>query len=66
MKKIIALLALTFSASVFAVGGELKEICVDKVGKDGKVIVGKDGKPVRDCKTIRIHKKVEGTAVPGK
>ena len=34
--------------------------------KDGKVVVGKDGKPQQDCKTIKVHKKLEGTEIPAK
>ena len=57
MKKIIALIALLVAASVFA--DEEKQVCVDKTGKDGKVLVGKDGKPQQTCKTIKVHKKLE-------
>jgi hypothetical protein len=27
--------------------------------------MGKDGKPVQECKKIKVHKKLEGTEVPG-
>lgn len=63
MKKLLALLAIAFASTAFA-GGEMKEVCTDKKGKDGKVVVGKDGKPVQECKTIKVHKKVEGEKVP--
>lgn len=46
--------------------GEMKEVCTDKKDKAGKVINGKDGKPVQECKMIKVRKKVEGTAVPEK
>jgi hypothetical protein len=46
--------------------GEIKEVCTDKKDKAGKVVNGKDGKPVQDCKKIKVRKKVEGTAVPEK
>jgi hypothetical protein len=46
--------------------GEIKEVCTDKKDKAGKVINGKDGKPVQECKKIKVRKKVEGTAVPEK
>ncbi len=65
MKKLLVLLAIAFAGNVFA-GGEMKEVCEDKKDKAGKVINGKDGKPVQVCKTIKVHKKVEGTAVPVK
>lgn len=45
---------------------EVKKICVDKVTNDGKKVMGKDGKPVQDCKEIKVHKKLEGTKVPEK
>ncbi len=64
MKKLLALLALTVAGAAFA-GGEVKEVCKDKVGKDGKVVVDKKtNKPVQECKKIKVHKKVEGEKVP--
>lgn len=66
MKQIIAaLFALTFAGSVLA-GGEVKEVCKDKVDAKGQVVKGKDGKPVQECKKIKVHKKLEGTPVPTK
>jgi hypothetical protein len=64
MKKLIALLALSFASTAFA-AGEIKEVCVDKKDKAGKVVNGKDGKPIQECKKIKVHKKLEGTEVPG-
>ena len=49
-----------------ALAAEEKQVCHDKVGKDGKPVVGKDGKVAQDCKTIKVHKKLEGTEVPVK
>jgi hypothetical protein len=63
MKKLLALLALTVASSAFA-AAEIKEVCHDKVGKDGKPVAGKDGKVVQECKKIKVHKKLEGTAIP--
>ena len=54
------------SASLAFAAGEEQTVCVDKIGKDGKAVVGKDGKPQQDCKVIRIHKKLEGTEIPVK
>jgi hypothetical protein len=42
---------------------EIKEVCHDKVGKDGKPVM-KDGKAVQECKKIKVHKKLEGTEIP--
>lgn len=63
MKKLLVLLAITFAGTAFA-AGEMKEVCNDKKDKAGKVINGKDGKPVQECKKIKVHKKVEGEKVP--
>ena len=63
MKKLLALLTIAFAGTAFA-GGELKEVCKDKLDKAGKVVNGKDGKPVQVCKKIKVHKKLEGTEVP--
>ena len=62
MKKLLALLALTLSASAFA-AAEIKEVCKDKIDKAGKLVM-KAGVAVQDCKKIKVHKKLEGTAVP--
>ena len=64
MKQIIALMALVVATSVFA--AEEKQVCVDKTGKDGKVVMDKSGKPQQTCKTIKVHKKLEGTEIPTK
>jgi hypothetical protein len=58
------------TAGLFAIsmpafaGGEMKEVCKDKMDKAGKVVMGKDGKAVQVCKTIKVHKKLEGTDIP--
>jgi hypothetical protein len=67
MKNVIfvAGLCLVLSGTASA-GGEMKEVCTDKKDKAGKVVNGKDGKPVQECKKIKVHKKVEGEAVPDK
>lgn len=64
MKKLLALLALTFATTVFA-GGEMKEVCTPTLDKAGKAVMDKKtGKPAETCKKIKVHKKVEGTKVP--
>ena len=62
MKKLLALLALTLATSAFA-AAEIKEVCKDKVDKAGNPVM-KAGKQVQECKKIKVHKKLEGTAVP--
>ncbi len=44
--------------------GEVKEVCHDKITKDGKPVLGKDGKPVQECKKVKVRKKLEGTEIP--
>ena len=64
MKKLLALLAIAFAGTAFA-GGEMKEVCTDKVDKAGKPVMDKKtGKQAQDCKKIKVHKKVEGDKVP--
>lgn len=64
MKKLMIALMMTISATAFA--AETQKVCIDKIGKDGKVVMGKDGKAQQDCKQMKVHKKLEGTAVPQK
>ena len=42
-----------------------EKACIDKV-KDGKPVIGKDGKPEQICKDVKVHEKLEGTKVPDK
>ena len=66
MKKVLTILSSALSSVAFA-GGEVKEVCRDKVDKAGKPVLDKKtNKPVQDCKTIKVHKKLEGTEVPTK
>ncbi len=44
--------------------GEMKEVCHPKKDKAGKEVVGKDGKPVQECKKVKVRKKLEGTEIP--
>ena len=64
MKLLLALVASLALVGTAYAGGETKEVCKDKTDKAGKVVNGKDGKPVQVCKTIKVHKKVEGEKVP--
>ena len=66
MKLILGLmLAFGIAVSAYA-GGEKKEVCTDVKDKAGKVVTDKAGKPKQSCKTIKVHKKVEGDKVPEK
>jgi hypothetical protein len=64
MNKILAGLLIAVSSLAFA--AEEKTVCIDRIGKDGKVVVDKSGKPLQDCKKMKVHKKLEGTKVPEK
>ena len=68
MKTIISsiIIALSLSVGVAHAAAEVKKVCIDKVTKDGKPVLGKDGKQVQECKEMKIHKKLEGTQVPEK
>jgi hypothetical protein len=63
MKHLLAIVIAAFALTAHA-GGEEKKVCEDKKDKAGKVVNGKDGKPEQVCKTIKVHKKVEGEKVP--
>jgi hypothetical protein len=41
-------------------------VCIDKIGKDVKVVNGKDGKPQQECKMMKVHKKLEVEQTPKK
>jgi hypothetical protein len=67
MKHILITLGLVIGlqAPVYA-EAQKKEVCKDVVGKDGKPVKNKDGSVKQQCKTIKVHKKLEGTPVPTK
>lgn len=64
MKKLIFVALCAISSLTFA--AETKKVCIDKMTKDGKVVMDKSGKPVQECKEMKVHKKLEGTKVPEK
>jgi hypothetical protein len=70
MKNIIALTAVAIFAmtnyQVAHAETRTKQVCKDVVGKDGKAVKNKDGTTKQACKTIKVHKKLEGTPVPTK
>ena len=53
-----------YAADDTAGKGEMKEVCHPKKDKAGKEVVGKDGKPVQECKKVKVRKKLEGTEIP--
>ena len=65
MKKILLALALCGLTNLaYAEEPKTKQVCTDVKGKDGKPVLNKDGTTKQTCKTIKIHKKYEGNAVP--
>jgi hypothetical protein len=63
MKKVILAIITSFVlVSAFA-EAETKKVCKEKTDKVGKVILDKAGKPQEECKTIKVHQKLEGTKV---
>ena len=63
------------SSAVYAAEGDkttpkstatTKKVCKDVLDKNGKVVLNKDGTNKQTCKTIKVHKKLEGTEVPVK
>jgi hypothetical protein len=63
MKKLIVAIIASFAfVSAFA-EAETKKVCKEKTDKAGKVILDKTGKPQEECKTIKVHQKLEGTKV---
>ena len=42
-----------------------EKACIDKM-KDGKPVIGKDGKPEQVCKEVKVHEKLDGHKVPDK
>jgi hypothetical protein len=63
MKKLIVAIVASFAlVSAFA-EAETKKVCKEKTDKAGKVILDKAGKPQEECKTIKVHQKLEGTKV---
>lgn len=58
--------SLSFLTPAYA-GGELKEVCHDKVDKAGKPVMDKKtGKQAQECKKIKVHKKLEVAEQPAK
>ena len=46
--------------------GEMKTVCTDVKGKDGKPVMDtKTNKPKQNCKEIKVRQKYEATKVPG-
>lgn len=55
---------LLFSSNVFS--AETTKVCVDVKDKNGAVVKDAKGNPKQNCKEMKVHKKLEGTAIPDK
>ena len=64
MKTLLAVIILGIAASANA--AETKQVCTPVKDKAGHVVLNKDGTTKQTCRTIKVHKKYEGTAVPAK
>lgn len=68
MKKVLVAVGIMFGAysiGPVALAAEEKRVCIDVKDKEGKPVMDKNGKVKQECKTIKVHKKLEGTEVPG-
>jgi len=63
MKKLLCILIATAFAMPVMAEVKTKEVCKDVVGKDNKPVKNKDGSVKQSCKTIKVHKKAEGTKI---
>lgn len=61
---------LTFGANAYAEdkkAPEVKTVCVDVQGKDGKPVIDpKTKKPKQQCTKVKVREKHEGTKIPEK
>ena len=64
MKTLLAIIILGITTSVNA--AEIKQVCTPVKDKSGHVVLNKDGTTKQTCRTIKVHKKYEGTPVPTK
>ena len=63
MKKFILAVVLALASIAALAEAETKQVCKDKMDKAGKPVKKADGSPAQECKTIKVHKKLEGTKV---
>ena len=62
---ILSISFLAWNNPAFA-AAETKKVCAEKKDKAGKPVLDKAGKPQEDCKTIKVHKKLETETKPAK
>jgi hypothetical protein len=61
---LVASVLFVFKPMTAWAGGEEKQVCVDVKDSKGNVVKKADGQPKQSCKTVKVHKKVEGEKVP--
>ena len=66
LAQLVLAICMALGTSYVYAGGEKKEVCTDVKDKAGKEVKNKDGSVKQSCKTITVHKKVEGEKVPTK
>lgn len=69
MKNIFLALLIVTGMSGYAYASDAKEttkVCVNIKDKSGKEVKDAKGNVKQNCKTMKVHKKLEGTAVPVK
>ena len=66
-KLLLAISMALGSQFVIAEEPKTRTVCVDVKDKEGKPVKdSKTGKTKQSCKEVKVHKKLEGTAVPDK
>jgi hypothetical protein len=60
---ILCIATLTYNQPAWA---ETTQVCVDVKDKAGQPVKDKSGKVKQNCRTMKKHEKLEGTAVPEK
>ena len=65
MKKFIVAVIASFAlvSALACEAAETKKVCKEKTDKAGKLVLDKEGKPQQDCRTIKVHQKLEGTKI---
>lgn len=63
MKKVIVAIIASMALCTAFAEAETKKVCKEKTDKAGKPMLDKAGKPQEECKTIKVHQKLEATKV---
>ena len=62
----VAILGFTTYDIAHAADGETTKVCVDVKDAKGQPVKDAKGNVKQTCKTMKVHKKLEGTEVPPK